>query len=289
MARRPHREVTAASSEPILLFFVMTRVALLLLDDLLTAEGADFADLGRKLIQSAVAQYPQSDVDDLEFTKFDYIRNNDNLPELDGTYDLIYLTGSRKDSYENIQFNNKLIAFLKSVVSNADSKTKLLGICFGHQIIARALDLTTVPNTKGWEMGNTVVSIADKEYQRLNNANIPHEFVVSEMHRDIVSTPFDSKQLKTLSELDVYTFGSSSICSVQGLYKRGKLLSFQGHPEFSAELTGAMIRDKFSQGAVDEEFYKDASARNQKLHEDGSDPDGGLKLQKWIAEFLYES
>ena len=267
----------------------MIRVALLLLDDLLTAEGADFADLGRQLIQSALARYPQSGVDDVEFTKFDYIGNNDKLPELDGTYDLIYLTGSRKDSYEDIPFNNKLISFLKSVVNNADSKTKLLGICFGHQIIARALDLTTVPNTKGWEMGNTVVSIADKEYQKLDNASIPHEFVISEMHRDIVSTPLDSKQLKGLSELSVHPFGSSSICSVQGFYKRGKLLSFQGHPEFSAKLTDIMIKEKFSQGAVSADFHKDASARNEKLHEDGCDPDGGLKLQNWIAEFMYES
>lgn len=49
-----------------------------------------------------------------------------------------------------------------------------------------------------------------------------------------------------------------------------------------------MIGDRLSKGIVDEAFYKDASARNQNLHEDGSDPQGELKLQKWIAEFIFE-
>lgn len=273
----------------------MTKVALLLLDDYITPEGVDFADLGEQVLRSALTRYvpdKSNDTDSVEFTKFDYIRDNANLPPLlDGgkcDYDVIYLTGSRRDSYDDIPFNSTMISFLKSVISHPESKTKLLGICFGHQLIARALGLTTLPNSKGWEMGNTVIKITDDEYNRLANTNIPREFVISEMHRDIVSTPLSEKQSKDLSKLNIHPFGYSAICSVQGFYKRGKLLSFQGHPEFTSKLTNKMIGDRLSKGIVDEAFYKDASARNQNLHEDGSDPQGELKLQKWIAEFIFE-
>lgn len=38
-------------------------------------------------------------------------------------------------------------------VTNDYPKTRILGICFGHQIVARALGGHCVPNEKGWEVG----------------------------------------------------------------------------------------------------------------------------------------
>jgi GMP synthase-like glutamine amidotransferase len=38
-------------------------------------------------------------------------------------------------------------------VTKDHAKIRILGICFGHQIVARALGGHCVPNDKGWEVG----------------------------------------------------------------------------------------------------------------------------------------
>lgn len=261
----------------------MIKIALLLLDDFISPEGDDFADLGKKLIESSYVNNIHNH--NLEFTKFKYVENLNNLPTNPESYDLIYLTGSRKDSYEDNQFNNTLINYLQKVITNPS--TKILGICFGHQIIARALGLDTKPNEKGWEMGNTLIDIDSEDYLKLNNSTIPHNFVISEMHRDIVVIN-DENDMNKLVKLGIHSFGKTKICDLQGFYKHGHLLTFQGHPEFTCGLTSGMITTRFEKGIITQDFYLDACKRNQELREDGSDPDGELKLQKWIAEFIFE-
>jgi GMP synthase-like glutamine amidotransferase len=51
---------------------------------------------------------------------------------------------------------DSLVAFVSSV-SNNYPDIKIVGICFGHQIVARAFGGECVPNPKGWEVGVTRV------------------------------------------------------------------------------------------------------------------------------------
>lgn len=261
------------------------KIALLLLDDFLTTKGEDFADLGQELLTSALAGTAAGE--EIVFEKFDYASDLNNLPKISDVadYSCIYLTGSRKDSYMDVPFNNRLIEFLKSVLENEDlGHVKLVGICFGHQILARALGLTTLPSSRGWEMGNTEVSLQDEG--ALLDDEIPTSFTISEMHRDVVKTPLSTAEMERLTESEVAIFGTSEKCNVQGLYKRGKLLTFQGHPEFDSTLTMEMITQKYNAGIVDKAFYDDAVERFNTLTEDGRDLNGPLKLQKWLRSFV---
>jgi len=51
-------------------------------------------------------------------------------------------------------------------------KKKIIGICFGHQIIARALGGTVTVNKRGWEIGVRSVNMIDsaKRIFDLNNS-----------------------------------------------------------------------------------------------------------------------
>jgi GMP synthase-like glutamine amidotransferase len=42
------------------------------------------------------------------------------------------------------------VEFTQSVL--AQDRVRLLGICFGHQIVARALGMTVGPSDQGWEI-----------------------------------------------------------------------------------------------------------------------------------------
>ncbi|RXW20568.1 hypothetical protein EST38_g5286 [Candolleomyces aberdarensis] len=75
-------------------------------------------------------------------------------------YDGIIITGSPAAAYENVEWVNKLVAFVKNVAHNKP-RIKLIGICFGHQIIARALGGECVPNAGRWEIGPIPINLTD--------------------------------------------------------------------------------------------------------------------------------
>jgi GMP synthase-like glutamine amidotransferase len=67
------------------------------------------------------------------------------------------------------------------------------------------------------------------------------------MHRDIVyHYPEGMEQL-----------GSSPVCSVQGMYKKGHFITVQGHPEFNEEIVTELLRARHAMGIFsDDEFEK---------------------------------
>ncbi|KAH6904247.1 cytoplasmic protein [Coprinopsis sp. MPI-PUGE-AT-0042] len=95
--------------------------------------------------------------------------------------DAILITGSPATAYHDLEWINNLVAFVKHVADNKPH-IKLIGICFGHQIIARALGGKCVSNTEGWEVGPTPITLTElgKELFGVESINI------EEMHRDHV-------------------------------------------------------------------------------------------------------
>ncbi|KAG9093679.1 hypothetical protein FRC07_011431, partial [Ceratobasidium sp. 392] len=67
-------------------------------------------------------------------------------------YDGILITGSAASAYAPLPWIPPLLDFVARVTKDF-SKIRVLGICFGHQIIAGALGGLCVANEKGWEVG----------------------------------------------------------------------------------------------------------------------------------------
>ncbi|PPQ98594.1 hypothetical protein CVT26_013777 [Gymnopilus dilepis] len=83
-----------------------------------------------------------------------------HFPDLDqeDSYHAIILTGSAANAYDNLEWINTLVAYIQRIASSKPH-IRLIGICFGHQIIARALGGQCVPNDGRWEVGPTQIAL----------------------------------------------------------------------------------------------------------------------------------
>lgn len=65
------------------------------------------------------------------------------------------------DSFASIPWTNQLVDFVKSIL--AQNRVKLVGVCFGHQIIGRAMGAKVGRNeAQGWEVSVTDVDLTEQ-------------------------------------------------------------------------------------------------------------------------------
>jgi GMP synthase (glutamine-hydrolysing) len=120
------------------------------------------------------------------------------------------ITGSKHGVYEDHPWIPPLEAFLREAY---DADRPIVGICFGHQILAQALGGTVEKFVGGWSVGAT-------EYDLSSGA--PSERIIA-WHQDQVITPPAGARV----------LASSDFCPYAMLAYGTKALTFQPHPEFS--------------------------------------------------------
>lgn len=142
------------------------------------------------------------------------------------------ISGSIHCANDDIPWINQLKDLTCQIVS-ADKP--LVGICFGHQVIASALGGIVEPFSGGWAMGG-------HQYQIDNNRSSTR---VIAWHQDQVIAKPDSAEC----------IGSSPFCQFAFLHYPGKVFTMQPHPEFSLALARDLLNAKqhnFSMHQVDQ-------------------------------------
>lgn len=91
------------------------------------------------------------------------------------------------------------------------------------------------------------------------------------MHKDIV---FEYPE-------DVEKLGGSPRCLVQGMYKKDKFISVQGHPEFNEGIMIELVKTRNKQGIFEDEQARDALERSGKHHD-------GVTIARAFLRFLLE-
>lgn len=89
-------------------------------------------------------------------------------------------------------------------------------------------------------------------------AGIGANQAIHQMHRDIVYTFPEG----------VEALAHSTVCDVQGMYIPHRLLTVQGHPEFTREIMEEIIETRHRTGIFDDEAY-DAHMKKVALEHDG--------------------
>lgn len=150
------------------------------------------------------------------------VAEGETLPD-PATLDAILITGSSAGVYDDVGWIAPLEAFVRAV---HDKQIPMVGVCFGHQLIAQALGGTVRKSEKGWGIGRHVYRIAP------DNGLIEAEAIAAACsHQDQVITPPASAR----------TIMSSEFTPHAGLlYANGTTLSVQPHPEFTADYADAL-------------------------------------------------
>ena len=120
------------------------------------------------------------------------------------------ITGSRFGVYEDLVWIEPLKHLIRQI--HAAGKP-LVGICFGHQIMAEALGGAVEKFSGGWSIGAVPYALSDGGTATL------HAY-----HQDQVITPPPGAD----------TFASTSFCAHAALRYRENTVSLQPHPEFDA-------------------------------------------------------
>lgn len=197
---------------------------------------------------------------DFEFAVWDV--EEGEYPDSTDAADAWLITGSKSSVYEDKQWIRDLEAFVCRLHAE---RRKLIGICFGHQLIAQALGGRVEKSEKGWGVGiHTYRIAADSGFEPVNDGTF--RLIVS--HQDQV----------TVVPPGAVVTAYNPHCEFAGLRLGSHVLTFQGHPEFVPGYSRAIIDYRREQIGSDR---VEAGLTSLK----GS-PHQGALAAKWIADFL---
>jgi GMP synthase-like glutamine amidotransferase len=180
------------------------------------------------------------------------------LPPDVGRHDAYLITGSSAGVYDDLPWIPKLMTFLRA----AKGKARLVGICFGHQIMAEAFGGRVEKSAKGWGAGLHSYPIVARPAW----LDGPPLVSAPASHQDqVVSQPPGT---------DVVA--SSLFTPYAALaWTDGSAISFQFHPEFSPDFAKALIAQRYDR-------VPDPDAAIASL--DG--PNDNQRVGDWIRRFL---
>jgi len=79
-----------------------------------------------------------------------------NLSEIDA----ILISGSKHNSFDNDPWILKLVEFTEEVLKQR--RVRIIGVCFGHQIVGRAMGVRVGRSEKGWEASVTAIDLTKR-------------------------------------------------------------------------------------------------------------------------------
>lgn len=159
--------------------------------------------------------------EDTPTVRFDV--QNGHLPEDPSEFTGCIVTGSAAGVYEDHAWIPQLTSWLQGALG----QTRLLGICFGHQIMAHAFGGRVEKVDKGWGVGLHTYDVASHEPWMHPRAD---KIAIAVSHQDqVVSIP---QQARVIARCDFTPFA--------GLAYGADAISFQCHPEFQPAYAAAL-------------------------------------------------
>lgn len=143
------------------------------------------------------------------------------LPDSPAACDGWLITGSKHGVYEEHDWLPPLEDFARAAVAE---RVPIVGICFGHQLLAHALGGRVEKFSGGWSVGLQTYGLEDESGDREASR-------LMAFHQDQVITPPEGAEV----------VGSSDFCRNAALRFSETALGIQPHPEFDADFMRDLI------------------------------------------------
>lgn len=180
--------------------------------DQLRDDYGDYAKIFAKLLDGKGLTFAAYDVEAMVFPKA--------ITDCDGWL----ITGSKHGAYEDHPFIPPLEEFIRDAYA---ASVPMVGVCFGHQIIAQALGGKVVKHPDGWVVGRHSYDWQGREV------------AMNAWHQDqVVERPVSANLC-----------GTSDFCENAALVYDNRIFTIQAHPEFDAEFTSKLANIR-GQGIV---------------------------------------
>lgn len=157
--------------------------------------------------------------------------------------DVMIIPGNRASPFEKEPWIKRLSALILTY-SRKEAK-KILGICFGHQLIAQTFGGYVNRSICGYEIGIKTISPTTILKPILKQLGLPLEFNVYESHQDQVF------ELPPCS----YLLASSPRCPIESFSIHSNILCFQGHPELPLHHLQELMTMRRDQGLISDDLY----------------------------------
>ncbi|MFK7890103.1 MAG: type 1 glutamine amidotransferase [Granulosicoccus sp.] len=171
--------------------------------------------------------YNQLFIDLLGEQSFDYrtwaVLDN-VFPDSADDADAWLITGSRHGAYEPHSWIPPLEQLIRDIYERG---IPMVGICFGHQIIAQALGGTVEKFSGGWSVGRVEYTLAPEIWGNSGADKTP----LMAFHQDQITEP-------PTGALNV---GSTSFCKHAALVYDTRILTIQPHPEFDSHFVDSLL------------------------------------------------
>lgn len=177
----------------------------------------DFSDLFQKLLDGHGFTFASYDVVDMEFPA--------SHTECDGWL----VTGSKHGVYEDHAFIPPLEQLIRDIYA---ADLPLVGVCFGHQIIAQALGGKVEKFKDGWAVG--------RQTYDWNGQSV----ALNAWHQDQVIDP----------PADATVIATNPFCQNAALVYGKRAFTVQPHPEFDAEYTAGLAKYRGPENVPDDKL-----------------------------------
>ncbi|MFI8481044.1 amidotransferase [Pseudomonas sp. NPDC078700] len=194
-----------------------------------------------------------------EFTVYNVMQGE--YPADSEQFDAYLVTGSKADSFGEDAWIQTLKTYLLERYTRGD---KLLGVCFGHQLLALLLGGEAKRAAQGWGVGIHRYDLANKPQWM---TPVLDDLTLLISHQDQVTKLPENATL----------LASSEFCPIAAYCIEDQVLCFQGHPEFIHDYSKTLL--DIRQQHIGEQNYRKGVDSLKDAHQ-------GHAVAEWMMRFV---